>query len=186
MYCARSSEVASSGTRINEGAAFSSVTRSTHTAINGSDKIAGTIHPVSQSYRDVTRGSPFAFIVIDMLWMPKSPCSRTKRYKEVWWLYTGMIWGMRRKIDCLAATAMGPTVLLSSSHPIMSPMSPIVALILDVKRSMQNSRVGEGTGSDLGFCSKRRSRSQAAAKSSGRLKLNNDARIQAVWVRRQA
>ena len=37
MYCTRSSGVASSGTRINEGAAFSSVTRSTVTAINGSD-----------------------------------------------------------------------------------------------------------------------------------------------------
>jgi hypothetical protein len=52
-----------------EGAASSSVTRSTATAIKGSDKIDGTMHPVSQSYRDVTRGWPFASIVIDMLWM---------------------------------------------------------------------------------------------------------------------
>jgi len=44
MYCTRSSGVASSGTRINEGAAVHS------------DKVAGTMHPVSQSYRDVTRG----------------------------------------------------------------------------------------------------------------------------------
>jgi hypothetical protein len=72
-----------------------------------------------------------------------------------------MMCGMRRKRDCLAAAAMGPTVLLSSSHPIMSPMFPIVASILDVKRETQNSRVGAtGIGSDLGFCSKRRSRSQ--------------------------
>ena len=56
MYCARLSGVASSDTRVIEGAAISSVTRSTVTAINGSDKIAGTMHPVSQSYRDVTRG----------------------------------------------------------------------------------------------------------------------------------
>jgi hypothetical protein len=56
IYYMRSSGVALSGTRINEGAAFSSVTRSTVTAINGSDNIAGTMYPVSQSYRDVTRG----------------------------------------------------------------------------------------------------------------------------------
>jgi hypothetical protein len=55
MYYVRSSEVASSGTRTNEGAAFPFVTRSAYTAINGSDKIAGTMHPVSQPYRDVTR-----------------------------------------------------------------------------------------------------------------------------------
>ena len=49
-------------------------------------------------------------------------------------------------------------------HPIMSPMLPIVASILDVKRATQNSRVGvTGMGSGLGFCSKRRSRSQIAA-----------------------
>lgn len=61
--------------------------------------------------------------------------------------------GMRRKKDCLAATATGPTVLLSDSHPIMSPMFPIVASILDVKRATQNSRVGAtGIGRDLGFC----------------------------------
>lgn len=37
------------------------------TAISGSDKIPGTIHPVHQSYRDVTRGWPFTSIVILML-----------------------------------------------------------------------------------------------------------------------
>jgi hypothetical protein len=96
-------------------------------------------------------------------------------------LSAGMIYGMRRKRDCLAAAAIGPTVLLSSSHPIMSPIFLIVASILDVKRVTQNSRVGAtGIGSDLGFCSKRRSRSQTTAKSSGRLKLNSDARIRAV------
>lgn len=36
-----------------EGATFSSITRSTATASNGSDKMAGTMHPIFQSYRDV-------------------------------------------------------------------------------------------------------------------------------------
>jgi hypothetical protein len=55
-YSARSLGVAFLGTRVIEGAAFSSVKRSTNTAINGSDKMAGTIHPVSQSNKDVTSG----------------------------------------------------------------------------------------------------------------------------------
>lgn len=88
--------------------------------------------------------------------------------------------GMRRKRDCLAAAAMGPTMLLSSSHPITSPRFLIVASTLAVNRTVQNPRVGAtGMGNDPGFCSKRRSRSQAAAKSSGTLKLNNNARIRA-------
>ena len=56
---------------------------------------------------------------------------------------------MRRKKDCLAATSTGPTVLLLDSQPIMSPIFPIVASILDVKRVMQNSHVGAtGIGRD--------------------------------------
>ena len=51
MYSWRLSAVTviSSVTRVIAGAAFSSVTKSTFTAIEGSDKIAGTMHPVSQS-----------------------------------------------------------------------------------------------------------------------------------------
>jgi hypothetical protein len=55
MYCTRLSGFAPSDTRVIKGAAISSVTRSTVTAVNRSDKIAGTMHLVSQSYRDVTR-----------------------------------------------------------------------------------------------------------------------------------
>ena len=44
-----------------------------------------------------------------------------------------------RKRDCFAAAAMGPT---EASQPIMSPMFPIVASILDIKRATQISRVG--------------------------------------------
>ena len=74
---------------------------------------------------------------------------------------------MRHKKDCLAATATGPTVL-SDSHPIMSPKFPIVASILDVKKAMQNSRVGAT-----------RIRRNLERASGGRLKLNSDARIRA-------
>lgn len=74
----------------------------------------------------------------------------------------------------MAATAMGPTVTL--------PRYLIVASILDVNRATQSSRVGAtGMGSELGLCPKRRLRSQEAAKSSGGLKLNSDARIWADW-----
>ena len=83
-----------------------------------------------------------------------------------------------RKIDCLAVAATGPTVVLSLSYLVISPIFLIVASILDMKRPMQNLRVGAtGTGSDLGFCLKRRLQSHKAAKSSRRLKLNNDAQI---------
>ena len=51
---------------------------------------------------------------------------------------------------------------------------------LGQERAMQNSRVGAtGMGSNLGFWSKRRSRSHRVAKSSGRLNLHNDAQIRA-------
>ena len=63
----------------------------------------------------------------------------------------GMMYRMRHKRDCLAAAAMGPTVLLSSS-PIMSPMFLIVASILDMKRAMQNSPCGSnGNGERFGL-----------------------------------
>lgn len=67
MYCEGSDGDESSGTRVIEKAAFSSVTRSTFTATKGSDRIAGTIQPVYQSYKDATTGWLFASIVIDML-----------------------------------------------------------------------------------------------------------------------
>ena len=67
---------------------------------------------------------------------------------------------------------------LSPGHPIVSPIFLIVASILDVNTATQNSRVGvTGIGSDSGFCSKRRERNQVEAKSDGRLKWINDARI---------
>jgi hypothetical protein len=47
IYCARSPGVVSKGTYINKALTFSSVTKSTYIAINGSDKIASTIHLVS-------------------------------------------------------------------------------------------------------------------------------------------
>ena len=55
MYSARLSGVMWSGTKGSESAALGSVTRSMPTAISGSDKIAGKIDAVSQSYSDVTR-----------------------------------------------------------------------------------------------------------------------------------
>jgi hypothetical protein len=56
MYYARLSRVTLSDTQVIKKTAISSVTRSTVTAINRSDKIAGIIYPVSQLYKDVTRG----------------------------------------------------------------------------------------------------------------------------------
>jgi hypothetical protein len=46
-----------------------------------------------------------------------------------------MMCGMRRKRDCLAAAAMGPTVLLSSTNLIKSPYIPNCCFNLGYEKS---------------------------------------------------
>lgn len=50
--------------------------------------------------------------------------------------------GTRRRRDCFAAAAKGPTTLLSMGQPMGSPRFEIVASILALSRAMQKSRVG--------------------------------------------
>jgi hypothetical protein len=69
-------------------------------------------------------------MMMEVLCIPKSPCSSTSLYKTSK-LSCGSRCGIALRRDCFAASATGPTVSSSSSHPIMSPSFLIVASTFD-------------------------------------------------------
>jgi hypothetical protein len=90
--------------------------------------------------------------VVDVLWMSKSPCSRTKRYSNLCTFSGGSKYGSALIRVLLAASATGSTTCSLSFRAIMPHTCSIEASILLSKIVIENPHMGPtGMQTDWGM-----------------------------------